>query len=334
MKAIQKVMGIIYAVSGMSLFTVSYASSAANVHETPTIKTIDRWVQEVSNWGRWGDADESGTLNLITPEKRVAAARLVTAGISVSLGHNAMTEKTVDNNSPYEHSMITLNLPGAENSRFDSIKVESHGSAHTHVDALCHQLKAGELYNGYSADVITDSGCAKLGIDNLKNGVFTRGILIDVPRLKGVPWLEPGVAIYPEDLEAWEKQASIRVGAGDVLLVRTGRWARRAAKGPWPMSEGAAGMHPSCAKWLRERDVAAIGGDFANDVIPSGIEGVLFPLHLLAIYAMGMPIFDNLDLEALSAEAAKQKRWEFLFSAAPLRIVGGTASPLNPIATF
>ncbi len=310
------------------------AITTANADETVTLETIERWVEEVSNWGRWGDADEAGTLNLITPAKRVAAARLVTEGVSVSLGHDAMTAKTVDNGSPYEHSMTTLDIPGAENWRFDAIKVAPHGFAHTHVDALCHRLKAGKLYNGFSADVITDSGCAKVGIDNLKDGVFTRGVLIDIPRLKGVPWLEPTVAIYPEDLEAWEKKVGVRVGAGDVLLVRTGRWARRAAQGPWPAGEGAAGLHPSCGKWLRERDVAVIGGDVGNDVNPSGIEGEPFPLHLLALYAMGMPILDNLDLERLAAEAAKQKRWEFLFTAAPLRIVGGTASPLNPIATF
>ena len=317
----------------LAVFCVA-AMSPATADDAVTLETIERWTEEVSNWGRWGDDDQLGTLNLITPKKRIAAARLVTAGVSVSLGHNALTEQSADNSSPYEHSMTTLDIPGAQDWRFDAVKVAPHGFAHTHVDALCHRLKAGKLYNGYSADTITDSGCAKVGIDNLSNGVFTRGVLIDIPRLKGVPWLEPGVAIYSRDLEAWERKAGVQVGAGDVLLVRTGRWARRAKLGPWAAGEGAAGLHPSCGKWLRERDIAAIGGDIGTDVNPSKVDGEPFPLHLLALYAMGMPIFDNLDLQALSEEAATQNRWEFLFTAAPLRVLGGTSSPLNPIATF
>jgi kynurenine formamidase len=190
------------------------------------------------------------------------------------------------------------------------------------------------MYNGFSQQEITQSGAGKLAVTNFRNGIFTRGILMDIPRLKGVPYLEPGMAIYPEDLDAWEKKSGVKVGSGDIVLIRTGRWALRDSKGPWHISTKAAGLYVSCAKWLKARDVAVLGSDGASDVMPSGVAGVNQPIHQLVLIAMGMPIFDNLDLEAVSAEANKRQRWEFHLSAAPLAVTGGTGSPFNPIATF
>jgi kynurenine formamidase len=202
------------------------------------------------------------------------------------------------------------------------------------MDALCHMFYQGKMYNGYSQQEVTAKGSGRLAITNVKNGIFTRGILMDIPRLKGVPYLEPGQAIYPEDLDAWEKRAGIKVEPGDVVLIRTGRWARRANKGPWDIASKAPGLHASCARWLKQRDAAMLGSDAASDVMPSGIDGVAQPIHQLVLIAMGMPIFDNLDLEAVSSAANQRKRWDFLLTAAPLAVPGGTGSPLNPIATF
>jgi hypothetical protein len=148
-----------------------------------------------------------------------------------------------------------------------------------------------------------------------------------------VDWLEPGTPIYPEDLEGWEKKAGIKVRSGDVMIVRTGRWARRDKLGPWPVTQ-LAGLHMSCAPWMHARDVAILGGDDAQDVLPSQVAGVSQPIHALCIVAMGMPIFDNLDLELVGAEAAKRKRWDFLVTASPAAVPGATGSVLNPIATF
>jgi kynurenine formamidase len=192
----------------------------------------------------------------------------------------------------------------------------------------------GKMYNGFSQEEVTQKGASRLGIHNLKQGIVTRGVLIDIPRLKGVPYLEPGAAIYPEDLDAWEKKSGIKVMAGDVIFIRTGRWARRAAVGPWAVNSGSAGLHASCARWIKQRDVAMIGSDAASDVIPSGVEGVALPIHQLMIVAMGVHIFDNCDLESLSEACAKRNRWDFLLTAAPIAVTGGTGSPLNPIATF
>jgi kynurenine formamidase len=158
-------------------------------------------------------------------------------------------------------------------------------------------------------------------------------VLVDIPKLKGLPYLEPGTAIYPEDLDAWEKKSGVRISSGDVVLIRTGRWARRAEKGPWNTSR-VAGLHASTLPWLKKRDIAVMGSDACLDVLPSTVDGVAQPVHLLFLVGMGTPIFDNFDFEALSAAAATRNRYAFLITAAPLAVAGGTGSPLNPIALF
>ena len=208
---------------------------------------LDELFKQVSNWGRWGKDDQLGAANLIDDVKRRQAATLVKNGISVSLAHNAMTEKAVDNPSPFEQTM----LPGFF---MDSYRVSYHGYAHSHIDALCHILYKDQTYNGYArAEVNTEKGCTKLGIESLKNGVVTRGILIDIPRLRGLPYLEPGTPVYVEDLEAWEKFAGVKVSPGDAIFLRTGRWARREKLGPWNIAQSAAGVHASVAPWIKAR---------------------------------------------------------------------------------
>ena len=223
-----------------------------------TGEDLDRWMRELSNWGRWGKADQLGAINLITPAKRKQAATLVKEGVSISLARDPQTEKAIDNPSPYQHTMIRTGN-GDSGVAMDNYSVSFHGLAHTHLDSLCHVFYRGKMYNGFPQEEVTEKGCGKEDIHNLKEGIFTRGILIDIPRLKGVPYLEPGTPIYAEDLEAWEKKTGIQVSSGDVLFVRTGRWARRAALGPWDALRNSAGLHPSVARWLRERDVAMIG---------------------------------------------------------------------------
>jgi len=296
---------------------------------------IDRWMTELSNWGRWGKDDQLGTVNLITPAKRREAAALVRSGVSVSLSRTAETEKAADNNLPFQHVMTSTGAnPSGGSYAVDTYSVSYHGWAHTHMDSLCHMFYQGKMYNGYSQQETTKSGANKLAITNFRNGIFTRGILMDIPRMKGVPYLEPSQAIYPEDLDAWAKKAGFQVEPGDVVFIRTGRWARRAAKGPWDASKSSAGLYASCARWLKQHDVAMVGSDGASDVMPSGVDGVTQPIHQLVLIAIGMPIFDNCDLEALSEAANREHRFVFLITASPLTVGGGTGSPLNPIATF
>jgi kynurenine formamidase len=172
-------------------------------------------------------------------------------------------------------------------------------------------------------------------VHNVKNGIFTRAILLDIPRLKGVPYLEPGTPIYVEDLEAAEKRAGVKVGSGDALFVRTGVWARRKALGPYlrGRAEGgrSAGLDPSVIPWLKQRDIAVLGSDHPQYVSPSNIRGAV---HDFALVHLGIHLLDNCDLEAVADAAAARRRWEFLLTVAPLAIPGGTGSPANPIATF
>ena len=312
---------------------VSVPRLEAQTSHDVTEATVERWMTELSNWGRWGDDDELGALNLITREKRQHALALATAGVSVSLSHNYLTERAEDATSPIGREILGPDQPGPF--RSDRYTFAYHGYAHSHMDSLCHMMHNGRMYNGFIRDDdVTAAGCAKLAIINFKQGIVTRGILMDIARLKGVDYLEPGTPIYVEDLEAWERQAGVRVESGDIVFVRNGRWARRAERGAWATGRESAGLHASVAPWLRERGVAMLGGDGTNDALPSGVEGVTQPIHQLTIVAMGIPLFDNLDLEAVAAEAARQNRWEFLLVAAPLAMDGGTGSPLNPLAIF
>jgi kynurenine formamidase len=291
---------------------------------------FERWKQDLSNWGRWGADDELGAANLITPAKRRQAAALVKDGVSVSLARDVDRVKAVDNPDPFEHSMLTIGT--------DRMGVIPHGVAHTHLDSLAHIHDNGVFYNGYKPDpdTVMKSGHAKNSIVNLKNGIFTRGILVDLPRLKGVPYLEPGTPIYAQDIEAWERMAGVKVSAGDALFIRTGRWARRAAVGPFETSrEGSrSGPSGSMIPWLKQRDVALLGGDVPPSLAPTDVPGESGAVHDFALVRLGVLVFDNVDLEALAEAASARKRWEFLLTVAPLPIRGGTGSPVNPIATF
>jgi kynurenine formamidase len=314
-------------ISALAVSQQSQRPTGSNPQVTPA--QYESWKKDLSNWGRWGKDDEIGTLNLITAKKRLQAAALVKEGFTVSLASDADTVKAVDNANPYEHTMLAIGN--------DRIAVTYHGITHTHLDSLAHINANGVFYNGYTPDqqAVLKQGHTKNSIHNIKNGVFTRGILIDIPRLKGVPYLEPGTPIYVQDLEAWEKQSGIKVSAGDALFVRTGVWARRKAAGPWlrGRAEGgrSAGLDPSVIPWLKQRDIALLGSDHPQYVSPSNITGAV---HDFGLLYLGIHMFDNCDLEALGDSAAARKRWEFLLIAAPLPIRGGTGSPLNPIAVF
>ena len=304
-------------------------SQEAGSNHHVTKADIERWKKELSNWGRWGKDDQIGALNLITPAKRKQAAALVKEGFSVSLSRDMDTEKSVENTNPLEHTMLSI---GSER-----LAISFHGYAHSHLDSLAHVSDNGMFYNGYVPDkelVMKEGGHPRNSIHNVKNGIFTRGILIDIPRLKGVEYLEPGTHIYPEDLEAWEKKAGIKVSSGDAVFVRTGRWVRRAKLGPWPIAQEAAGLDPSVLPWLRQRDVALLGGESPQDAVPPVGDVGNLPLHNFVLVYLGVHLFDNVDLTAVSEAAAARKRWEFLLTVAPWAVRGGTGSPLNPIATF
>jgi kynurenine formamidase len=292
---------------------------------------IDAWHRSLSNWGRFGPDDELGTLHRITPAKRCAAAASVRSGRSVSCARPLATEPAPDNPKPALHHMIGT---ASEGWGGDWFAVACHGYAQSHVDALCHIFRDGRVYGGHPAEVVSPTGARRLGIQALRDGVVSRGVLLDLPRARGVDHLPAGEAVGPEDLEAAERAADVTVEPGDVLLVRTGRWVERARRGPWDPHERLAGLHASCLPWLHERGVAALGGDGVSDCVPSRVDGARLPIHEVAIVAMGLHLLDNLDLEDLGRACTEEGRAHFLLTIAPLVIEGGTGSPVNPIALF
>ncbi len=308
------------------------AAQGGTPNHTVTKEQYEGWKKTLSNWGRWGKDDQIGAMNLITPAKRKAAAALVKEGVSVSLASDPDNVKGVDNPNPYEHKMNGIGG--------DQWGVSYHGVTHTHLDSLAHVNENGVFYNGYhpnADEVIKNDRHSKNGIDNLKTGVFTRGVLMDIPRLKGVPYLAQGTAIYAEDLEAWEKKAGVKVGSGDVLLVRTGVWAQRKVIGPYARGRNAkdAGLHPSVIPWLKQRDIAIMGSDHPQYVSPAPADAPFTgAAHDFALIYLGVHLVDNADLEALADACAQRNRWEFLITMAPIPYPGGTGSPINPVAIF
>jgi kynurenine formamidase len=285
----------------------------------------------LSNWGRWGQDDQLGALNLITPEVTAAAAATVRNGRTVSCARALNTLAAADNPSPVAHHK---NSTATEGYGADYFALAPHGYATSHLDALCHIFYDGKIYNGYPIEAVTAHGATKLGIHHLHRGIVTRGVLLDIPARRGIDALEPGEPVFPDDLEAAEEQAGLTVRAGDALLVRTGRWRWRDQHGAWDLSGLAAGLDASCLPWLRARDVATLGSDGISDVIPSRVDAVFMPIHTVAIVAMGIHLMDNLDLDALAWACNEERRWEFLLTVAPLVLRRGTASPVNPIAVF
>jgi kynurenine formamidase len=307
------------------------------LHDGPqTVAEYEKIFNEIKNWGRWGKDDQFGTMNLVTDAKRKEASKLVKMGLVVSMAHTVETQKTADMDTPFEL--------GGGGSHFS---YGFHSTTQSHLDAICQFDYKGQLYNGFDIkEVKPNTGCKVEDVDHLKTGLITRGILMDIPRLKGLKYLEPGTPVYPEDFEAWEKKTGIKVGPGDAVFLRTGRWSRRAEKGPWqlypaPPGQGEAGYHTLCAPWFKKRDVAIVGADVSNDVTPhidvtAEVLAVTrgMPVHSLVIAALGGIIVDALDLEQLSETAARLNRWEFMVVGAPPRVTGATGSLINPVAIF
>jgi kynurenine formamidase len=295
---------------------------------------IEEIFERVKNWGRWGAEDERGALNFITPAVRQRATATVQDGVSVSCALPLNTVGSAENMYPVQHFMVRAGDLEQPTGSADYFAIAPHGMAHTHLDALCHIFYQGRMYNGFPAGAVKSSGAERCAITAGAQGVVSRGVLLDIPALKGVDWLEPGDAIMPEDLEAAEERQGVRVEEGDILLVRTGRHRRNQRTEPSNARLSVAGLHAACLPWLHERRVAVLGCDGISDVLPSRVEGVWLPIHTVAIPGLGLHLIDNAQLDDLADACAERRRWAFLLTLAPLRLERGTASPINPIALF
>ena len=285
----------------------------------------------------WGSEDTRGALNNLTAASTLDAAREVSVGLAVSLAAPIEVEVSPDNPRPAHHQMM---LPSAseasEGLTFsrDRLDMNIHGNADSHIDALCHAIFDGALYNGVPADTLTDDGATELSISTAAHGIVGRGVLLDIPRCRGVPWLEPGDHVTVDDVLSAEREQGVRAGQGDIVLVRVGHRARRDQRGPWNSSELSAGLHPDVVPLLAERRIAVLGSDGNGDTAPSLVDGVDYPVHVLAINALGLMLMDWLQFEELAPVCEQSARWSFLCFIAPLRLPTGTGSPVNPIAVF
>ena len=310
----------------------------ASEYSVPTSDELDALYTQLSNWKRWGSDDERGTLNFLTDERRLAASKLVSTGEAISLAHDLATEPMPDHPHPVQHHMLASGdardangIEGYEAAR-DHLSLDVHGLWTTHVDALSHMFVRGQMYGGRPASEVRSDGARSNTVMTMADGVIARGVLLDVPRALGVEFLDNGEVVTVADLEATEASQDVRVEPGDALLVAWGRESRRTSRRGF---DGFSGLHPECLPWLAEREVAVLGSDGISDPMPFiGTTGWPFPIHQIAIVAMGLPLIDNVRLAALAERCAGLGRWEFLFTMAPLRIPKGTGCPVNPVAVL
>jgi kynurenine formamidase len=311
----------------------------------PTEAEARTYLRSLSNWGRWGADDELGTLNLITPAARLAATALVRDGVSVTCARPIVTDIQADTTFQPLRFMVDsgegrdtasperlLRRRGAS----EFIGMVFHGYTVTHVDAPSHYFWDGQMYNGRSCNLVTArEGATANSVEVLRDGVVGRGVLLDVARTRNVRWLAPGEGVMPEDLDAAERASGVRVQPGDILLVRTGYYARRLAEGPaHPLQAGSPALHVACSPWLHARGVAMVGSDTHNDIHPPPYPALGNAFHVVSLVAMGLWLIDNANLEGLAPACAARGRWAFLLTVAPLRLVNVTGSPVNPIALF
>ncbi|MFI7357608.1 cyclase family protein [Streptomyces avidinii] len=298
-------------------------------------REFDALFESVRTWGRWAAADR-GAWNRVTADHVLRATATVRSGTTVPMARPWDTRPGPDNARPALHFMSDLgDVEAAEPSvHKDFLGADYHGKAMTHLDALSHVAYGGQLYDGRAAREAVGAAGARFGAVSALGPLVTRGVLIDLPAVLGIEWLEPGRAVHARDLLAAEEALGVTVGDGDAVLLRSGALRRRRERGPWNPDGASAGWHVDALPLLAERAVALLGGDGDSDVRPSPVEGVHSPVHALAVTAMGVPLLDNLDLEPLSAVCAEAGRYAFLLVVAPLNVPGGTGSPVNPVAVL
>jgi len=314
-------------------------TSAAGTGWTPDLLAqLDGYAVTVSNWGRWGEDDQLGTLNLLTQERRLAAAALVRTGTCVSLGRRIGGAPQPDDPQPPLQLMKASGeaAPARGGSHAsDWVGLAPHGFAVTHVDAFSHQFFDGAMYNGQPASLVTTrTGAGAGSVEAFAGGIVGRGVLLDLPAAQDRSWLEPGEYVRPADLDAAAaRQAEVR--PGDILFVRVGRDASAARHGRTdPVSAGLPGLSADCLPWLRERDVAVLGCDGVSDQMTPGGAPHPMPVHAGALTLLGLPLLDNAWLEDLAAACAAEGRREFLAIICPLRLRRATGSAVNPVAVL
>jgi kynurenine formamidase len=306
------------------------ASRATSRARDLTDAELEAMFRRCSNAGKWGPNDELGTLNYITPAKRIAAAHLVKTGEVVSVGRDLTTQKSKTNGQPVVHVMsFSKEGPGSS----DSFTIFPHGMVVTHMDALCHFSWNDQFYNGRKrSETLTASGARWGSIYAQRQGIFTRGVLLDVAAARGVTWYKPDEYVTVADFEAAEKRQRVRVESGDAIFVRTGMERMEMELGEQDIYPRA-GLHAECVEWMHNRQVSVYGGD-CIEKLPYPSESFTSAMHMIVLASMGLPILDWPALTELARTCERLKRWDYLLTTAPLRLPGGTSSPINPLCLF
>jgi kynurenine formamidase len=290
--------------------------------------------------GCWGADDERGALNYVTPTVVAAASSLVRSGRTVSCAWDLDTVLGPDNAHPVEHRMTfgfdtTFGDSGELRIAGDAFSMDLHGDAHSHLDALCHVGFRGRVYNGVALDdAVGPKGALTQDVRVARDGIVTRGVLLDLPRWRGVEWIEPGEAVFPDEIRAAERAAGVDLRRGDLLFLRTGHARRRVTLGPWEAADFKAGLHVTVLPLLHEREIVGVGYDGDGEVMPPICEDITYPIHAISLPALGWWTMDSLNLDALSVACVEEGRSDFMVVVAPLRLPRGTGSPVNPIAIF
>ncbi len=300
----------------------------------PTKEEVLAYLKEDSNWGRWGREDQKGAVNMVTGEKRAAAARLVRSGRAVSLSREFPKLPAGNNPTPAIHYMKRNARGDTGGSAVDYYGISYHGTATTHLDALCHVWDHNGMWNGADPlQVITFDGAEWGSIEHWKEGIITRGVLLDVPRHRGEPYVTQETPVHGWELEEIAKAQGVAMEPGDALVVYSGREKWNEAGNPlWGSDRDLRpGLHASCLKFIKDSDCCVLVWDMM-DHTPNGYD-LPWSVHG-AIFAYGIGLLDNALLEPLADACAQEGRYEFMLTINPLRVVGGTGSPVNPVALF
>ena len=296
----------------------------------PTEEEVRALLRDRRNWGRWGADDQVGAVNLITAEKRVQAASLVRSGRTVSLSRPLPTTPAANNPTPAQHFMRWQD--GPIGNATDYYGTSYHGLSTTHLDALCHMWGEDGMWNGRSPSELTPNGTKWGGVENWSNGIVTRGVLLDVPKFRGTPFVTLESPVHGFELERVAEAQGVEIHPGDALIVNCGREAYEREVGPWGADPwNRPGLHASCLPFIRDTDAAVLVWDML-DLRPTGY-GLNWGVHPV-LFSYGVCLVDNAILESLAQACEAEGRYEFMLTLAPLVVIGGTGSPLNPIAIF
>jgi len=300
-------------------------------HPLPSKAEVESYLRDRRNWGRWGADDQVGAVNLITPEKRASAAGLVRSGRAVSLSRPFPKEPAVNNPTPAQHFMKLLDR-GQGGAAIDYYGISYHGQATTHLDSLCHVWNQDGMWNGRDPAKEIGFDGAKFGaITNWPTGIITRGVLLDVPRFRGEPFVTHEQPIHGWELAEVARAEGVQLEPGDALVVYGGREAWDRVNPTWGSGAARPGLHASCLPFIRDSDAALLVWDMM-DFMPNGYD-IPWSVHAV-IFAYGVGLVDNALLEPLAQACAEENRYEFMLMVLPLVVPGGTGSPLNPVALF